>query len=359
MPVVQINQDFAGLRLDKFLCQNFDIPFGLAQKLIREKKVKVNDKRVDASYKTEDGDQIEVFSDLKPRLNTEKKKPQISAQKIKNFIASIIYQDENLIAIDKPSGLATQGGSGVELSVDDLLFCLKDLPKNNFLAQKNDVKKNAAKNLSQEKNFLENKNSSEKNRNLQEALSHNTPALGVDSPQLVHRLDKDTSGILLIARNKKSAEILTKAFKEKTIEKTYLALVNGVVKKSEGVINIALRKKFVGKNEKVYPDLEEGKEAITNFKLRKTYLDYSALELNPITGRTHQLRVHCKEIGHPIINDVKYGGIGVVKKDLSNRLCLHAYKIKLTNYFEKELIIETEIPEFFKIKKSSLYKRKK
>ena len=323
MPVVQINQDFVGLRLDKFLCQNFDIPFGLAQKLIREKKVKVNDKRVDASYKTEDGDQIEVFSDLKPRLNTEKKKPQISAQKIKNFIASIIYQDENLIAIDKPSGLATQGGSGVELSVDDLLMCLKDLSKKNNSSQ------------------------------------HVTLALSVDSPQLVHRLDKDTSGILLIARNKKSAEILTKAFKEKTIEKTYLALVNGVVKKSEGVINIPLRKKFVGKNEKVYPDLEEGKEAITNFKLRKTHLDYSALELNPITGRTHQLRVHCKEIGHSIINDVKYGGIGVVRKELSNRLCLHAYKIKLTDYFGKELLIETEIPEFFKIKKSSLHKRKK
>ena len=322
MPIVQINQDFVGLRLDKFLCQNFDIPFGLAQKLIREKKVKVNGVRVDAAYKTEDADQVEVFSDLKPRLNTEKKKPQVSAQKIKNFLATIIYQDENLIAINKPSGLATQGGSGIELSVDDLLFCLKDSSKNNTV-------KDAA------------------------------PALGADSPQLVHRLDKDTSGILLIARNKKSAELLTKAFKEKTIEKTYLALVNGVVKKTSGTINIPLRKKFVGKNEKVYPDFEEGKEAITNFKVRKTFDDYSALELNPITGRTHQLRVHCKEIGHSIINDVKYGGIGVVRKELSNRLCLHAYKIILRDYFGKELLIETEIPEFFRIKKSFLHKKNK
>jgi len=329
MPIVQINQDFVGLRLDKFLCQNFDIPFGLAQKLIREKKVKVNGVRVDAAYKTEDADQVEVFSDLKPRLNTEKKKPQISAQKIKNFLATIIYQDENLIAIDKPSGLATQGGSGVELSVDDLLFCLKNLPKKNNLSQKKGDE-NSSKLAPESENI----------------------ALGVDSPQLVHRLDKDTSGILLIARNKKSAEFLTKSFKEKTIEKTYLALVNGAVKKASGTINIPLRKKFVGKNEKVYPDFEEGKEAITNFKLRKAYDDYSSLELNPITGRTHQLRVHCKEIGHSIINDVKYGGIAVVRKELSNRLCLHAYKIKLNDYFGKDLVIETEIPEFFKVKLS-------
>jgi 23S rRNA pseudouridine955/2504/2580 synthase len=266
---------------------------------------------------------------LKPRLNTEKKKPQISAQKIKNFLATIIYQDKNLIAINKASGLATQGGSGVELSVDDLLVCLKNLPKKNDSSQKKSDENSA-----------------------QVSPELDNIALGVDSPQLVHRLDKDTRGILLIARNKKSAEFLTKAFKEKTIEKTYLALVNGAVKKDSGIINIPLRKKFVGKNEKVYPDFEEGKEAITNFKVRKTFDDYSALELNPITGRTHQLRVHCKEIGHSIINDVKYGGIGVVRKELSNRLCLHAYKIKLNDYFGKELLIETEIPEFFKIKLS-------
>jgi len=326
MPIVQINQDFAGLRLDKFLCQNFDIPFGLAQKLIREKKVKVNKVRVDASYKTQDADHVEVFADLKPRLNTEKKKPQVSAQKIKNFLASIIYQDENLIAVNKPSGLATQGGSGIEISVDDLLFCLKNLPNKNL------------------------------GDNSQLATSPAKSGPENDSPQLVHRLDKDTSGILLIARNKKTAEFLTASFKNKTIEKTYLALVAGVVKKTEGVIKIPLRKKFVGKNEKVYPDFEEGKEAITNFKVLKTYYDHSALELNPITGRTHQLRVHCKEIGHPIVNDIKYGGIDVARKEIANRLCLHAYKIKLTDYFGKELVIESEIPEFFKIKKTHLRK---
>jgi len=293
---ITTNQASASLRLDKFLCQNFDISFGLAQKLIREKKVKVNNQKIDPSYKTSIGDQITIFSNLKKRINTEKQKPKISLQKIENFISSIIYHDKNLIAINKPSGLATQGGSGIEISVDDFLPCLK------------------------ERNFATN-------------------------AQLIHRLDKDTSGILLIAANKEVAEFLTLAFKNKTIEKTYLAMVDGIIKKPQGTISIALKKKFVSKNEKVYPDLE-GKEAVTNFKLLQQFNDFAMLELKPITGRTHQLRVHCKEIGHAIINDIKYGGKEVLRKNISNHMCLHAYKIKIKDYFGKELEITTNLPEF-------------
>ncbi|MBU6338459.1 MAG: RluA family pseudouridine synthase [Rickettsiales bacterium] len=280
------------VRLDKFLCKKFDISFALAQKLIREKKVKVNNTRVDGSYKVNESDHIEVFSNLVKRIEKQKTKPKISFEKQKNFFSSIIFEDENLVAINKPSGLATQGGSGIEISVDDFILSKKW--------------------------------------------------------QLVHRLDKDTSGILLIAKNSKTADFLTDAFRNKTIKKTYLALVSGIVKKQSGVINIPLRKEFFGKNEKVRPNFEEGKEAITEFKLLKTFVDYSALELNPITGRTHQLRVHTKEIGHPILNDVKYGGKEVLRKDICKRLCLHAYKIELQDYFGKRLEIKTELPEFVK-----------
>ncbi len=306
----QITQDQIGLRLDKFLCQKFDISFALAQKLIREKKVKVNKKRVDAAYRTEDLDEIEIFSDLQNRIVREKQKPKVSPERIRKFLASIIYEDENVIAINKPSGLATQGGSGIEISVDDLLFCLPQT------------------------------------ENSQEA------------PQLVHRLDKDTSGILLIARNKKSAEFLTKSFKEKTIKKTYLALVNGIVKKESGTINVPLRKKFVGNNEKVYPDFEEGKEAITDFKVLKDFFDYTLLELSPQTGRTHQLRVHCKGIGHPIINDIKYGGIDAARKSLSDRLCLHAYKIEFEDRLGKRVAIEADLPDFLANKNKKSGRRK-
>jgi 23S rRNA pseudouridine955/2504/2580 synthase len=286
----QVAKDLAGLRLDKYLCKKFDISFGLAQKVIREKKIKVNGTRVDAAYKTHEADQIEVFTELNKRYATENKKPKVSAEKLKKFSSWIIFQDENLIAINKPSGLATQGGSAIEISVDDFLS-------------------------------------------------------GTEL-QLVHRLDKDTSGILLIAKNAKAAEFLTDSFKNKTIKKTYLAMVRGIVKKPEGTINIPLRKKLLGKNEKVQPDFTEGKEAITDYKLLRSFFDHSLLELKPLTGRTHQLRVHCKEIGHAIINDVKYGGKEVLRKDICKRLCLHAYKIEIDDYFGKKLKIETEQPEF-------------
>lgn len=299
MSIVKITPETSNMRLDKFLCAEFDISFGIAQKLIREKKIKVNGKREDATYKTVDEDEIAIFADVEKRDKEIKHKPQISPEKIKKFLSYIIYQDEHMVAINKPSGLAVQGGSSIDISVDDLLIALKTLNK--------DYK-----------------------------------------PALVHRLDKDTSGILLIALNSEAAEFLTKSFKEKTITKTYLALVVGEVKKKEGEIRIPLRKKFVGKNEKVYPDFEQGKIAITKYKLLKNFLGFSSLELSPITGRTHQLRVHCKEMGHAIINDVKYGGLACVNKNLSKRMCLHAYKVEIADYYGKLLSIKTEFPEFYK-----------
>lgn len=286
-----IEKDLSNLRLDKVLCKKFDISFGLAQKLVREKKVKVNSKKVDASYKVQELDQIELFADLKTRFEKKSKIAKISTVKFKEFLSWVIFEDENLIAINKPSGLATQGGSGVKISVDDFVRTKKW--------------------------------------------------------HLVHRLDKDTSGVLLIAKNKDSFDILTKSFKEKTIKKTYLALVNGILKKNEGVVDIPLRKKMLEKNEKVVPDFEEGKEAITKFKLLKKYKDYSLVELQPLTGRTHQIRVHLKELGAAIINDVKYGGKVVLRRDIARRLCLHAYKVELDDFFGKKIVIEAKIPDFF------------
>lgn len=285
-----VNQDDSGIRLDKFLCKKFDISFGLAQKLIREKKLKVNKKRVDAAYKIEAQDQIEIFTDLENRIENKKTKPKISDERMHKFLSTKIFEDENLIIINKPSGLAVQGGSGIEISVDDFI--------------------------------------------------------SLNKWQLVHRLDKDTSGILLIAKNSKTADFLTDAFRNKTITKTYLALVKGNLKKEKGIINIPLKKRFVGKNEKVRPDYIEGKEAITEYKLLTNFEGYALVELSPITGRTHQLRVHCKELGHAIINDVKYGGREVLRKDLCDRLCLHAFRIKIEDYFGKKLVIETKKPEF-------------
>ena len=203
--------------------------------------------------------------------------------------------------------MAVQGGSGIKLSIDDILPDLK---------------------------FNKNQN-----------------------PRLVHRLDKDTSGILLIAINRQSADILTLAFKNKQIEKTYIAVVKGKPSQKSGVIDLPLIKKFQGKNEKIYVDKQLGKQAITYYKILKynKKLDCSLLELKPITGRTHQLRVHLKEIGHVIIGDYKYGGKNANIQDNTpqnskNRLQLHATRIVINDFFEKKLTINTPIPDDFIIK---------
>jgi len=285
-----INDEDNLLRLDKFLCKNFDISFAVAQKLIREKKIKINNIRPNISSKINSGDQLLIFENLPIRHQNQKLTPVLSLNKQQKFWQNIIFEDENLIAINKPSGIATQGGSGVDISIDDFVKLKKY--------------------------------------------------------QLVHRLDKDTSGVLLIAKNSDTVDFLTESFKNKTIRKTYIALVLGTLKKTSGIIDIPLSKQSLGKIEKVQPDFEFGKTAITHYKIISQYKDYCKIELSPITGRTHQLRVHCKEIGHPILNDIKYGGKKVDFKKTFSRLCLHALSIEIANYNGKNLIIKTIDPKF-------------
>lgn len=289
-----VSDEYANLRIDKFLCKKFDISFAYCQKLIREKKVQINHTKIDIRTKISTQDIVEIYSQLNLRNNTipfKKKQNYSKIEKLHDkFWQSKIFEDDNLIIINKPSGLASQGGTSVEYSVDDF------------------VKKNKY--------------------------------------HLVHRIDKDTSGILLIAKNKICADFLLKSFKEKTIVKTYIALVVGHVKNSKGTINMPLLKKKLGKNEKVQVDIEFGKEAITNYKVVKHHENYTELELNPITGRTHQIRVHCKEIGHPILNDFKYGKLKADFKKIFPRLCLHAFKVEIKDYFGSNLIIKTPYPNF-------------
>ena len=280
-------------RLDRFLQKQFDISVGSIQKLIRTKKIKVNQQNIAINYHLQPQDIITITATISPPppspINNTKSK--LTPTQISSFWQHIVYEDENLVAINKPSGLATQGGSGIKISVDD---------------------------FAQEKKY-----------------------------HLVHRLDKDTSGLLLIAKNHDTAHKLYNDFKEKNISKTYFALVLGVIKKTTGEINIPLAKQKLGKNEKVAPCLDAnlGKPAITKFVCQKTYQNHSLLKLQPITGRTHQLRVHCKEIGHPIINDIKYGGIKTKQPQIANTLCLHSWQIIIKNYHQqKDLTITSPFP---------------
>ena len=291
MKKIKTSPDDIGTRIEKFLAKKA-LGFSLSQKLIRKKQILINDQIAKIGYKIGQGDEI-TLPDIKI---TQKpiKKPQISKENLEKITNNIIYQDDNIIAIDKPNIIATHGGSNIKFSVNDALPYLK---------------------------FEEEQ-----------------------TPRLVHRLDKDTSGILLISRNRKVAEILLEKFKNKEINKTYLALISGIPTKKSGEINLPLIKKYQGKNEKIYVD-ENGKEAITKYKILSSKNNISMVELKPITGRTHQLRVHMKEIGHAILGDYKYGKKG--QNDFK-RLGLHAFKIEILNFFGKNLVIESDLPKFIK-----------
>jgi len=291
-----INIDSAGCRLDKFLAKN-GCGFSLAQKLLRQKDVKVNSKKAGADHRLEQGDEVEIFGKIIDQKPNNQLPIKISEEKIKLIKKSIIYQDENLIAIDKPIGIAVQAGNPNDFSID---LALPYLKFNNE-----------------------------------------------ETPRLVHRIDRDTSGILLLARNRKTATLLTEGFKNKTIKKTYLALVKGVPAKEADIISMPLLEKAFGTTKKVFKD-SAGKPAITNYSILKTFDNYSLLELKPITGRMHQLRVHCKEIGHPIIGDGKYGkqSLDVAHQLGIGRLCLHSLQVEIDDFFGEKLVIKSKMPDF-------------
>ena len=205
----------------------------------------------------------------------------------------VIYKDNNIIVLNKPSGLAVQGGTNTFRHIDAWLPALK-----------------------YEKD---------------------------EAPKLVHRIDKDTSGLLVLARDRKNAEILTKAFKEHDLQKTYLALVRGCPKKQSGEINAPLEK--VGEKSLVLP---KGKKAITLYKvLDNVGNKFALIEAMPLTGRTHQIRAHMEYIGTPIVSDDKYFGEENVKvTNVKDKLYLHSYKIDLSNIY-KGVKVKAKLPQHF------------
>lgn len=309
---IKIHKQLKGSRLDKALKEYFpSTPFSMFQKLIRKKLITVNDKKTDSSYRIKQGDTVNIVDFIHKNLKQVSKENLEKDNQVKNsnrdisqkdaeWIKShIIYKDDNILALNKPYDLPVQGGSGVKRSVADFLPFLK----------------------------------------------HNSE----QTPRLVHRLDRHTTGILLIARNGIVTNILFDLFKKKEkLTKKYLAVVIGKPTKNKGVITLPLIKKHDGKTEKVFIDEKLGKEAITEYKVLSHSEKYniSLVELNLITGRTHQIRVHLKEIGHPIIGDGKYGGKKVFIEGLSDKLHLHAREIIIDSrdLSEKSIKITAKLP---------------
>ena len=270
-----VENDYHNSRFDRwFKAKIIDLPQSLIEKIIRLNKIKINRKKTKSSYRVQTGDIVEVFNISKFKISERPKilKYKPTRKEIDIYDDYILENNNNFIVINKPSGIAVQSGTK---SFKNIIDVLKD------------------------SKYFEN-----------------------TKPYIVHRLDKETSGILIVAKTREYAQLFTSLFRIRKMHKTYIALVYGKVSKKittlrDDLILYDNDKKIIQK-------------AISHIKVLKTSSDYSYVELNPITGRKHQLRKQLYNIGNPIIGDDKYFTNRRVDKIKikSKNLMLHAYKIK-------------------------------
>ena len=290
--MIKVKPEDDGMRLNRWFLKYYpQLPLSRLQKLLRTKQIKVDGKRSEAAFKLAAGQEIRI-----PPLNevaTVREKSGITPRDEAFIKSLVIYKDDNIIVLNKPSGLAVQGGTNTLRHIDGML----------------------------------------------EALKFEKP----EAPRLVHRIDKDTSGILVLARDRKNAELLTAAFKKHDLQKTYLALVKGCPKADAGEIKAPLLK--AGEKSQVSA---EGKKAVTRYRvLDHAGSKFALIEAEPLTGRTHQIRAHLEYLGTPIVGDDKYYGEKREKfAALKDKLYLHAYKIDLSGIYDK-VRITAALPEHF------------
>ena len=288
-----INEEQQGKRVDGVIsAYATELSRNTVQRLIEEEQIKVNGNKIKPSYKTNLNDIIDINI---PKAKEIDLKPQ-------NIPLEILYEDNDIIVVNKPKGMVVHPANG---NPDGTLV-------NAIMAKCKDSLSGIG---------------------------------GEIRPGIVHRLDKDTSGAIIVAKNDKAHIKLSEDLKNHKIQKTYIALVRGIIKENEATINMPIgrskqdRKKMaVDKN---------GKEAITHFKVLKRYNEkYTLLEINIETGRTHQIRVHLSHIGYPIIGDDTYSN-GKNEWGITGQ-CLHAKSLKFKHPITgREMLIEAELPEYF------------
>jgi 23S rRNA pseudouridine955/2504/2580 synthase len=300
---IEIRQEDADQRLDRWFKRHFPaLGHGRLEKLLRTGQIRLDGKRAKAGDRVEAGQVVRI-----PPLGESAERseqPQVRRPRAADerwaltLQKAVLYKDADVLVIDKPAGLAVQGGSGISTSVDDLLDALQ------FDAK--------------------------------------------ERPRLVHRLDRDTSGVLALARNAKAAQRLTESFRHKDARKIYWAVVVGVPEIRGGRIDAPLQKAGGKGAERVHVD-EEGKRAVTEFALIERAGKKAAwLALMPVTGRTHQLRAHCVALGTPILGDGKYAGGNAFlsKENLSRQLHLHARRLRIPHPAGKGWIdVTAPLPE--------------
>jgi len=280
------------MRLDSYLATKLDISRSKIQKLIKDEKILVNEKTVSASYKVMENDVISVNDELDFTIDI----------KGEDIPLDIVYENDDLLVINKPSGMVVHPAPG------NYTGTLVNALVGKFNLSNNDIR-----------------------------------------PGIVHRLDKDTSGVMLVAKNDWAHDKLSEMIKNKDVKRTYLALVEGVINHETGTIDAPIGRSLDNREKMMVTEINS-KDSITHFRVLKRYDKYTLIECQLETGRTHQIRVHMAYIGHPVVNDPIYG------KRVGNNTfgqLLHSRKISFNNPRDgKELIFEVDAPqEFYDIMK--------
>jgi 23S rRNA pseudouridine955/2504/2580 synthase len=301
-----VDKDDGDIRLDRWFKRHFPaLGHGRLEKMLRTGQVRVDGKRAKAGQRLDGGQSIRVPPiDADAPIAPKNQRAERIAQRgpdpelVEQLIDAILYKDDDVIAIDKPPGLPVQGGTGSKKHVDGALDGLRfEMPKR---------------------------------------------------PKLVHRLDKDTSGVLLLARTTKAAQWLTEAFRHRSARKTYWAVVVGQPRRSSGTIDLPIAKLPGRLGEKMVVDKDQGQRAITDYVVVEQLGRRTAwVAMRPRTGRTHQLRVHMDALGTPVFGDGKYGGerAFIDAGALSRKLHLHARSIAIQRPNGSWLEVEAALPE--------------
>ena len=290
-----VEEEYCGQRLDNFLLRLLKgVPKSRIYRLLRKGEVRVNKGRVRPDTRLNTGDTIRI----PPIRISQQGAESPSTQFRKRLHPSIIFEDDGLIVVNKPSGIAVHGGSGVSFGVIEGLRA--DRPKSNYL-------------------------------------------------ELVHRLDRDTSGCLMLAKSRAVLSKLQQSIQTNSIEKSYLALVKGPWLKGKSTINAPLKKNQLSSGERIVRVDAEGKSSVTHFNIVQRFKQATLLQVRLETGRTHQIRVHCQFSGQPIAGDSKYGDqeFNEQLRDRGlKRLFLHASRLLLKHPLSGDrLEIEAPLPD--------------
>ena len=289
---IVVKEGDEGKRLDSYISTvKEELSRMTVKRLVEENKITVNQKYVKPAYLVQQGDTIQI----------ELEEPKETTLKAQDIPISVIYEDKDILVVNKPKGLVVHPANG---NPDGTLV-------NAIMA----ICKDSLSGIG-----------------------------GEIRPGIVHRLDKNTSGIIIVAKNDKAHIHLSEQIKEHKVKKTYIALVRGIVRENEATINMPIGRSE--KDRKKMAVTKKGKEAITHFKVLERYDKYTLLQVNIETGRTHQIRVHLSQIGYPIVGDEVYSN-GKNEWNVKGQ-CLHAKSLKFTHPITGEnMYLEAKLPEYF------------